>query len=223
MSAQSNTQFEYAFVPITNKQRDLFNFKDLSKQLDKLVAESTDKIYALEEISKEAVKEILLNSIKATYFADEEKQKQKEKGRKEKAQSQAPSSYIIFYNEVREQVLVENPNFKIGDMGRFVGEKWGKLSEAEKEVYKNKSKQIEEQIKAGTYVKPVKAKKAKASTSNKDAQKEGANNKSASNKPATSKDANKSASTKADAPKADAVVVKQEPTAKSSKSSSKKQ
>ena len=219
MSAQSNTQFDYAFVPITNKQRDLFNFKDLSKQLDKLVAESTEQIYALEEISKEAVKEILLNTIKATYFADEEKEKQKQKERKEKAKGQAPSSYIIFYNEVREQVLAENPNFKIGEMGKFVGEKWSKLSDAEKDVYKSKSKDIEAQIKAGTYVKPVKAKKAKAVA--KDASKEGASNKSASNKPAAS---NKSDSTKSDSKKTETpVAVKQEQIAAKNKSTSKKQ
>lgn len=57
------------------------------------------------------------------------------------AGKRGPSSFIVFANENREKVIADFGFQKkqIADIGRKLGEMWGKLTDQEKEVYKAKA------------------------------------------------------------------------------------
>lgn len=176
MSAANNDTFssEVAFVPVRVSQKATYNFKVLNQSFLQFINDASSKINALEEMSQDIVKSILLDSIKDAYFskvavATEEKSDSKGKKRKESDTPQAPSSYLLFSNAKRDEIIKANPGIAFTDVGKKAGEMWKSLSEAEKKPYVDQSNSIKEQIKAGTYVKPEKKdKKAKtASTSTK--------------------------------------------------------
>lgn len=49
----------------------------------------------------------------------------------------APGAFMLFSKEKRPDVLAANPGIAFGDVGRKLGEMWGKLSDAEKAKYKS--------------------------------------------------------------------------------------
>ena len=46
----------------------------------------------------------------------------------------APSSFIIFSNEKRPKVKVDNPEATFGELCKILGEQWRNLTEVEKQV-----------------------------------------------------------------------------------------
>jgi len=45
------------------------------------------------------------------------------------------SSYFLFGNSVRKQIKEENPDLKVTEIAKLIGERWGKLSEEEKKPF----------------------------------------------------------------------------------------
>ena len=165
---------EVAFVPVRVSQKATYNFKVLNNTFLEYINNASAKINALEEMSQDIVKSILLNSIKDTYFskkgvavAEEDNSAAKGKKRKESDKLQAPSSYLLFSNAKRDEIIKANPGIAFTDVGKKAGEMWKSLSDDQKKPYVDQSNAIKEQINAGTYVKPEK--KAKTSTSAKPA------------------------------------------------------
>lgn len=67
--------------------------------------------------------------------------------RKTKKDPNAPkrplSAFIFFSKEKREEIIKKNPELKskLAEVGKMVGEAWGKLSEAQKKPYETKAVQ----------------------------------------------------------------------------------
>lgn len=68
----------------------------------------------------------------------------KKRKRKKDASGQAkkkrgPTSFILFSSAHRAAVRAEFPEYSLGEVGKHLGRLWGELSEAEKEVWKQKA------------------------------------------------------------------------------------
>jgi len=62
------------------------------------------------------------------------KKREKEKKKDPNEPKGAPSAYILFANDAREKVKLENPTAQFTDTGRLIGQKWKALSEDEKKA-----------------------------------------------------------------------------------------
>lgn len=58
----------------------------------------------------------------------------------------APSSYILFTNDMRQRVKEENPNATFGEMGKILGSMWAKLKDSEKAYYTKKSNKLKAEL-----------------------------------------------------------------------------
>ena len=218
MSAANNDTFssEVAFVPVRVSQKATYNFKVLNQSFLQFINDASAKINALEEMSQDIVKSILLDSVKDAYFskvaaaAEEKSDSKGGKKRKESETPQAPSSYLLFSNAKRDEIIKANPGIAFTDVGKKAGEMWKSLSDADKKPYIDQSNSIKEQIKAGTYVKPEKKdKKAKtASTSTKAEPMQVETPKAAAKSDSKKTESKKTEAPKAEAPKAAASKSK---------------
>ena len=146
---------DYAFAPITNEQKSIWNFKELNKQLDICLKSAAKKILDNEEVDETNIVNGFLESIKETYFSTQEKKKKATAEKKK----QGRSSYILFCDDYRESTAAEHPELKATEVASLLGQKWNALSLEEKQPYIDHANEIKEQIKAGTYVFPEKAKR----------------------------------------------------------------
>ena len=53
-----------------------------------------------------------------------------------KGGKKAPGPYMVFCKEMRPKIVKENPGFTFGEVGKALGAAWGKLSQAQKDKYK---------------------------------------------------------------------------------------
>jgi len=74
----------------------------------------------------------------------------------------APSAYIIFCNEKREQVKRDHPGASFGEIGKILGQMWRGLSEREKEKYTKKSNLMKEELKRSPVIISPKARKVRS-------------------------------------------------------------
>ncbi|EFC43203.1 predicted protein [Naegleria gruberi] len=78
--------------------------------------------------------------------SDDEGAKKKKKKRKAKKDENAPkrplSSYMLFSQTYRKSLVAENPTLKVTEVAKLVGEKWGKMNDAEKAPYVNKAAEL---------------------------------------------------------------------------------
>ncbi|KAI8865972.1 putative high-mobility group non-histone chromosomal protein [Ramicandelaber brevisporus] len=76
------------------------------------------------------------------------------------------SAFMLFTNEKRDQVKADHPDIKFTEVGKKLGEMWGKLSDAEKEPYQNEYKKkkavYDKEIEAYNKRKGVTPKKSRA-------------------------------------------------------------
>ena len=63
--------------------------------------------------------------------AEPVKGKKKADGDKPK---RAPSPYIVFCTKKRPEIKAENPDASFGQLGKILGERWAKLTDAQKKV-----------------------------------------------------------------------------------------
>ena len=133
-----------AFLPVSNDQKNSFNFKKLSELLNEMVSSASKTINDLEELTEESVKETLLKSINDVY----NKQPAPKKGKgSRKGKKSAPTSYILFCNQSRENVQKKNPDLDPKDVTRELGRLWQALSDEEKQTFKDESARLSKELK----------------------------------------------------------------------------
>ena len=93
--------------------------------------------------------------------------KEAEKERKAALPKKPQSGYFMFSNEKREEFKAANPDAKVTDMAKLLGEAWGKLSDEEKAPYEAKAKEDKERYEreceeAGIVKEPSAGEKRKA-------------------------------------------------------------
>lgn len=133
-----------AFLPVSNDQKNSFNFKKLSELLNEMVSSVSKTITDLEEVTEESVKETLLKSINDVY----NKQPVPKKGKgSRKGKKSAPTSYILFCNQSREGVQKKHPDLDPKDVTRELGRLWQALSDDEKQPYKDESVRLSKELK----------------------------------------------------------------------------
>jgi len=111
---------------------------DIDKEIDKRWAELPDEKkqeYANRDAGAKAGKR---------KNAAESKEAKASKPKKAKKSGRGPNSFMVFANEIRPTIMAENPGISIGESGKLIGARWRALSEAEKEVYKQKALRIKE-------------------------------------------------------------------------------
>jgi hypothetical protein len=60
-----------------------------------------------------------------------------------KPKKRAPSAFIIFSQEKRQQIKDENPTATFGEIGKILGKSWKNLSLQEKMAYQKRSEEME--------------------------------------------------------------------------------
>jgi hypothetical protein len=74
-------------------------------------------------------------------------QKKGSKKNGEPKAKRAPSPYIIFCTENREKIKAANPAATFGELGKLLGEAWGKFTDAQKKPYVDKSEKKKAELK----------------------------------------------------------------------------
>lgn len=199
-----------AFLPVVNTQKNSFNFKELSKLLDEMVANVSKSVVELsvsetEEITEEKVQSIIMSSIESVYKKEEVKKV------KAKRPKQALTSYILFCNANRASVKEENGDLDPKDITRKLASMWKELSDEEKQPFIDESKREAEKLKAESSNSdeevPVEKKKTEKKTESKKTEKKSESKKSESTKTEkkteSKKSEKKSDNTKTDTTKSD--------------------
>merc|ERR1712122_226508 len=82
------------------------------------------------------------------------KEKKGKKARDPNAPKRPMGAYFLFMNDHRDATKAENPEMKIGEIAKILGQKWANLEKEEKEKYEEQAKEAkakyeEEEPKAG--------------------------------------------------------------------------
>ena len=83
------------------------------------------------------------------------------KGKKKSKAKRAPSGYIIFCQDKREEIKSENPEMKATEITKELGRQWKELSQEEKDEYNQRSKDMNAELKAQSEDEEEKPKKQK--------------------------------------------------------------
>jgi len=83
------------------------------------------------------------------------------KGKKKSKAKRAPSGYIIFCQDKRQEVKTENPEMKATEITKELGRQWRELSQEEKDEYNQRSKEMSAELKAQSEDEEEKPKKQK--------------------------------------------------------------
>jgi len=57
-----------------------------------------------------------------------------------------PTSYILFCNEIRQQLTADNPDKSMSDLAKLMGEKWKSLSDEQKQYYIAESQKLKKEF-----------------------------------------------------------------------------
>ena len=120
-------------VPVDHK-----GSKTTSKNIDAIIRALIKKFGLDEKVVKSTI---------ADYLPLTSEFKKKKAKKDPDAPKKAPSSYMIFTMENRENVIKENKDMKFQDITRELGKRWGKLTPAERQVYNDKAKVASEKHK----------------------------------------------------------------------------
>ena len=85
---------------------------------------------------------------------DEGPKKRKRKAKKDPNAPKRPlSAYFIFTNDIRAELKEENPDWKIGDIAKECGRRWGEMDDEDKTEYTEKAAELkkEYQVKLAEY------------------------------------------------------------------------
>jgi len=131
-----------AFLPVTQSQKHAFNFKELSKLSATFLEKASKSIVELssDDLTEEKVSEEIKKAIESVYKVEETTTKSGTstsdvKKPKAKRPKQALTSYIYFCNEQRSVLKEENPDSDPKEITKLLAEKWGSLTDKEKEPY----------------------------------------------------------------------------------------
>ncbi len=98
-----------------------------------LFANAKNSIAELEELSVESVTSMLDTLLKAVLKKNPADKKKKDENKPKKALN----SYMLYCKEFRKTFQEQNKEMKPTDISRLLGTSWNKLSEKEKQVYKD--------------------------------------------------------------------------------------
>mmetsp|Transcript_28984 Transcript_28984/g.40727 ORF Transcript_28984/g.40727 Transcript_28984/m.40727 type:complete len:615 (-) Transcript_28984:302-2146(-) len=140
--------------PILAKENPGTPFGDIARMIGaewKELTEDVKKIYTLKaDQDKKRYEEEMITYVPPTVDEGEEaleeaeKKKRKKRKKRKKKDPNAPkaplSAYILFSNWKRADIQEKNPESSFLSMGKKLGEEWGKLSDAEKQKWKDKAK-----------------------------------------------------------------------------------
>lgn len=138
-----------AFLPVSQTQKNAFNYKELSKLVSAFIEQTTKSIVSLpqEEITEEKISELIKNSIESVYKVEESSSASSAKQPKAKRAKQAFTSYIYFCKEQRSVIKEENPESNPTEITTLLAEKWNSLSDEEKQPYVDMHNEEAEQLK----------------------------------------------------------------------------
>merc|ERR1712226_1750504 len=71
----------------------------------------------------------------------EKKEKKGKKGKDPNAPKRPMGAYFLFMNDYRDATKAENPDLKIGEIAKLLGEKWANIEKEEKETYEELAKE----------------------------------------------------------------------------------
>ncbi|KAI0699813.1 high mobility group box domain-containing protein [Cytidiella melzeri] len=72
--------------------------------------------------------------------AGEEKKTKKTKPRDPNAPKRPPSSYLLFQNEVRQELKSKNPNIPNNELLNLIARAWGEMPKEQKDAYESRQK-----------------------------------------------------------------------------------
>ena len=125
MSKTDGERFERE-IKVYNEQKELLDKeKKQKKKAEKEEQKALKKAEKKEELEKK----------KAAKKEELEKKKQKKKKKDPNAPKGAKSSYMWFAKETRAELLAENPNISVPEVGKECGKRWKELSPSEKSKY----------------------------------------------------------------------------------------
>lgn len=74
----------------------------------------------------------------------EDKKKRKTKPKDPNAPKRPPSSYLLFQNEVRQQLKAKHPNIPNNELLNLIAKAWGEMPKKEKDEYESRQKVAKE-------------------------------------------------------------------------------
>merc|ERR1711879_819451 len=72
---------------------------------------------------------------------EKEKKKKGKKGKDPNAPKRPMGAYFLFMNDYRDATKAENPDLKIGEIAKLLGQKWATIEKEEKEKYEELAKE----------------------------------------------------------------------------------
>ena len=107
----------------------------LNELLKKLMDAKSEAFTEVKELVTE-LREELKTSLQSAPVAETKKGK---KAKDPNAPKGALSAFMYFSNEVRDKIRKENPDMKLTDVSKKIGEQWKALSEEDKKPYNVKA------------------------------------------------------------------------------------
>lgn len=136
-----------AFLPVSQTQKNAFNLKELNKRFSEMLVNASKSIASLtgDEFTEENIQNVLKDTIESVYKTEE--LVSSEKKPKAKRAKQAFTSYIYFCKEQRSVLKDEHPNATPTELTSLLAEKWGSLTEEEKQPYIDMHNEEAEELK----------------------------------------------------------------------------
>merc|ERR1712083_1154172 len=78
----------------------------------------------------------------------EKKEKKGKKGKDPNAPKRPMGAYFLFMNDYRDATKAENPDLKIGEIAKLLGQKWATIEKEEEEKEKEEEDEEEENERA---------------------------------------------------------------------------
>lgn len=133
---------EIAFLPVSNTQKNVFNFKELHKLLDVMIGKAAQAVITAtteseSDMTEELVQNCIMEAIKDVYMVEKKKEKRK----------QASSAYILFCSSKRGEIKENNPDLDPRDITRLLGAEWKKLSDEEKKPFEEEHDRLAAELK----------------------------------------------------------------------------
>lgn len=116
---------------------------------DRAIADKENYLTALAEYKK--TENYTQYQVKLSGWKEEQKLTASKKAAKKpkdvNAPKKPPTAYFLFTNKVRAAVTAANPDMKITEIAKVLGQKWKEISEEEKKEYQDEAAKLKEQHK----------------------------------------------------------------------------
>jgi hypothetical protein len=135
-----------AFIVFSNENRDQVkqdkpncSFGEIGRELGKrwnaLSEEEKSKYVGTKNKKKKTSKKQQRRRLDEEDDDDDEEEAPRKKAKSSTRKRRAPSAFIVFSNEKREEVKRANPKASFGELGKRLGKMWRALSADEKQKY----------------------------------------------------------------------------------------